>query len=252
MNGDKIFTELETDWLGRELVLLDEVDSTNLHAARLLSEKKLKHGTVIIAKKQTAGRGRFNRSWYSDGGLCLTAALEIDSSLRDAGAVTLTTGTAVGLSLTSLVDWPFEIKYPNDIMAGGRKLGGIIAEVKKPFVILGIGINVEQKFFPAEISEKAVSLAQLGMDVDRETVAVSIINMLEPMIDIFSEKGFGELRPYWIKMNCTLGKNVVIEKVKGQTRGKAIDLDDDGVLLVETKSGMERVNTGDVLLEQSG
>lgn len=253
MDGSRILTELETTWLGRELLLLDEVDSTNAYTARLLSKRKPKHGAVIIADRQTAGRGRFQRPWYSEGGLCMTAVLEMDCPPEKIGAVTLTASVAVALSLTSLFDWPFEIKYPNDIMVGGAKIGGILAEArmtkKKPVVLLGIGVNVEQKLFPMDISEKAVSLAQLGMSADRETVAMVILNMLEPMLDVFSEKGFCKVRPYWIRMNCTLGKNVTIEKPSGVARGVAIDLDDNGMLLVETENGTERVNSGDLLVE---
>lgn len=253
MNGSKILTELETSWLGRELILLDEVDSTNAYAARLLSEKKLKHGTVVIADRQTAGRGRFQRPWYSDGGLCMTAVLEMNRPHEEIGAVTLTTSVAVALSLTSLFDWPFEIKYPNDIMLGGGKVGGILAETrmmgKKPVVLLGIGINVEQKLFPSELSEKAVSLVQLGMEADKEIVAMVILNMLEPMLDVFNEQGFAKVRPYWIKMNCTLGKNVTIERPSGLAHGVAIDLDENGTLLVKTENGTERINSGDVLTE---
>ena len=251
MNRDKILSALETKWLGRDLVLLDETDSTNSHAGRLLSEKKLRHGTVVIAEKQSAGRGRLNREWYSDGGLCMTAALEMEQSGDTLGAITLTAGVAVVQALQSLTGHEFKLKYPNDIIANGKKIGGILSELKlgeKTVVLLGIGINVEQESFPGEIAGIATSLRLLGVSAQREEAATAVINSLEQVVEIFIEHGFARVRPHWIEANCTLGKEITVEQPAGKLQGKAINIDDSGGLLVETDSGVERVTTGDFLM----
>ena len=251
MNRGKILSALKTKWLGDDLVLLDETDSTNSYAAGLLTEKKLKHGTVVIAEKQTAGRGRLNREWYSDGGLCMTAALEMEQSGDTLGAITLTAGVAVVQALQSLTGLEFKLKYPNDIIADGKKIGGILSELKlgeKTVVLLGIGINVEQTSFPGEIAGIAASLRQLGVSAQREEVAAAVITSLEQVVEIFIEHGFARIRPQWIEANCTLGKEVTVEQPAGKLQGKAINIDDSGALLVETGDGVERVTTGDFLL----
>ena len=251
MNRQKILSALKTKTFGRELVLLDEVDSTNLHAARLLKEGKLQNGATVIADVQSAGRGRLNRQWYSEGCLCMTVALFMEQSGDTLGAITLTAGVAVAQALTSLSGHEFKLKYPNDIIYKEKKIGGILCELKlsgKTVVLVGIGINVEQKSFPDEIADRATSLALQGIMVDKESLAAEILNRLETAAAVFNEKGFSQIRTSWLDVNCTLGRDVTINMVSGQLRGKAIDLDESGALLVETDGGIECVTTGDVLL----
>lgn len=251
MNREKILSALKTKWLGSELILLEEVDSTNLHAARLLKKGKLQNGTTIIADEQSAGRGRMNRHWHSKGCLCMTPALFMEQSDDTLGAITLTAGVAVAQALTSLTGHDFKLKYPNDIIYKEKKVGGILCELKmdkKAVVLAGIGINVEQDSFPDEIKGTATSLALESIDADKETVAAAILNRLEQMVELFSEKGFAQIRPLWIEANCTLGRDVTVETPSGRLQGKAIEIDGDGALLVETDSGVERVTCGDVLL----
>jgi BirA family biotin operon repressor/biotin-[acetyl-CoA-carboxylase] ligase len=251
LNRQKILSTLKTKWLGRELILLDEVDSTNLHAARLLKEGKLPNGTAVIADVQSAGRGRLNRQWYSKGCLCMTAALFMEQSGDTLGAITLTAGVAVVQALTSLTSHEFKLKYPNDIICKDKKVGGILCELKlsdKTVVLAGIGINVEQEIFPDEIAGTATSLALHGITVDKESLAAGILNELEKATEIFNAEGFSQIRPLWLDANCTLGKEVTVNAPSGQLQGKAIDLDESGALLVETDGGIERVTTGDVLL----
>ncbi|MFQ5433127.1 MAG: biotin--[acetyl-CoA-carboxylase] ligase [Nitrospinota bacterium] len=251
MNREKILSALNTTWLGRDLVLLDEVDSTNLHAARLLKESKLQNGTTVIAEMQSAGRGRLNRQWYSKGCLCMTAALFMEQSGDTLGAITLTAGVAVAQALTSLTGHEFKLKYPNDIISKDKKVGGILCELKmheQVVVLAGIGINVEQEIFPDEIADTAASLALQGINVEKESLAAAILNKLEKAAEIFNEKGFARIRPLWIDANCTLGRDVTVVTPGARLRGKAIGIDETGGLLVETGNGIERVTTGDVLL----
>jgi len=251
LNREKILSALKTNRLGRELVLLDEVDSTNLHAARLLKEGTLKNGTTVIADVQTAGRGRMNRQWHSKGCLCMTSALHMEPAGDTLGAITLTAGVAVVQALTSVTGHEFQLKYPNDIICNDRKIGGILCELKmneQAVVLVGIGINVEQEIFPDEIADTATSLTLQGIKAGRETLAAAVLNKLEEAAEIFNEKGFAQIRPLWLDANCTLGRDVTVVTPSGRLQGKAMDLDETGGLLVETDGGIERVTTGDVLL----
>jgi len=252
LNSEKIVEKLETKWLGREMVCLDEVDSTNSYAVRLLAEGKLRHGMVITADSQYGGRGRMGRSWYSNGGICMTAVLITDKPPAELAPVTLAAGVGMAVGIRSLTGYDFKLKYPNDVMAGDKKLGGILSELKlsegKSVVLLGIGLNVEQLSFPDEIKDIAVSLKSLGFDIDRENVTASVINGLEKTLEIFIEEGFPKVRPFWIDINCTLGKEISVEAPSGHIEGRAVNLDDDGALVVETQKGLQKVTTGDFLI----
>jgi len=247
MKAGVIENGLTTRSLGRKLTVLFEVDSTNKYASRLFKEGKLSGGMAIVTDKQTAGRGRLEREWYSEGGLAMTLVLEMDMPTHKLGGITLTAGVAAVMALSELTGKRFQIKYPNDIMFDGRKAGGILSELKigeRKFVLIGIGINVKQDSFPGEIAGIAVSLRQAGADVTLEETAAAIINKLEEMLDLF-HKGFKYVRPHWIEHNYTLGKNITVSNPAGDIVGKAINLDDDGNLVLETAGGVIRLNAGD-------
>lgn len=181
----------------------------------------------------------------------MTISLFMEQSGDTLGSITLTAGVAVAQALTDLTSHEFKLKYPNDIIFKDKKIGGILCELKltdKPVVLVGIGINVEQKSFPDEITETATSLALNGITVEKESLAAQILNKLETVADKFNENGFSPIRPLWLEANCTLGREVTVNTVDRQLKGRAIDLDESGGLLVETDGGIERITTGDVLL----
>ena len=181
----------------------------------------------------------------------MTISLFMEQGDDTLGAITLTAGVAVSQALTSLTGHEFTLKYPNDIICKEKKIGGILCELKlsdKAVVLVGIGINVEQEILPDEIAGIATSLALQGIKIDKESLAAEILNRLETAAKIFSEKGFSQIRPLWLDVNCTLGKDVTVNMISGQLHGKAVDLDESGALMVETSGGIERVTSGDVLL----
>jgi len=248
MNPALIDDKLSTRIIGRDILYLAETDSTNFHAGRLFRKNELKHGMVIIADRQTAGRGRLERSWYSEGCLTMTVILEMKPQTAGLSAITLTAGAALALGLTELSGKPFNVKYPNDIMYEGKKIGGILSELKineESFILLGIGVNVEQEAFPEDIAAIAVSLRQVGTAVSKEEVAAALLNRLEPMVNLFMEGGFPRVRPFWVDVNCTLGKTLAVSQPSGIVRGKAINIDDEGALVLETADGVQKVLSGD-------
>jgi len=244
---------LTTNVLGREIVYLDEVDSTNLEACRLYKAGKLKDGMVILTDKQTAGRGRMKRSWFSDGCLTMTAVFSFDAVYKNISAVTLTAGVAIASALSNLAGKKFLLKYPNDIMYEGKKLGGILCEMKMGrscFVLVGIGINLLQKTFTSEIISTAISLKQIGVNASLESTACVILNSLETDIGLFKEKGFTAIKDKWLENNCTIGKEIVVELPNSKIEGLAIGIDDDGSLIIDTQDGRQKVMTGDFRLRE--
>ena len=250
MKPNLIEKGLTTQQLGRKSIFLHETESTNRYAGELYRDGKLKEDTVIFAETQTSGRGRLDRTWHSEGGLAMTAALLFDAPPESIGPVTLLAGVAVTIAISNLTGKKFHVKYPNDILFEGKKLGGILSELKigeTSAVFLGIGINVGQSTFPSEISDIAISLKQIGIETTREDVSAAILNTLEPMLATFKAEGFSKIRPIWIEENCTLGKEVTIKRPGGDIEGKAINIDDSGDLVIETADGVVKVNSGDFL-----
>jgi len=250
---ENLKSNLTTKVLGREIIYLDEVDSTNLEATRLYKKGSLRDGLVILAKRQSAGRGRMERSWFSDGCLTMTAVFEFKNECENISAVTLTVGVAIVSALSNLTGKRFLLKYPNDIMYEGKKLGGILCEIKigeSHFVIVGIGLNVFQKDFPDEIISTAVSLKQIGVEQSVASVSSTILNSLETEITLFKEKGFSAIKEKWLKNNCTIGRDVVVESHSGKTEGIAVGIDDDGSLIMDTVNGRQKIMTGDFRLRE--
>src|SRR5499427_10050655 len=157
---------LHTRLIGRNLYHFYDVDSTNLFASRLLAHgRKLPEGTVIIAESQTAGRGRLGRSWHSEREAGVYFSMVLFPKAPPSLAPLFTLGTAVAMhnALERYTGLDIDIKWPNDLLAGGRKFGGILSEIQAEVdlvkhLVIGVGINVNHENLPADIAGRATSL----------------------------------------------------------------------------------------------
>jgi BirA family transcriptional regulator, biotin operon repressor / biotin---[acetyl-CoA-carboxylase] ligase len=164
---------LRTTWIGSEFIYIDKVDSTNNRLKKIPSED-LVHGMVLAARYQARGRGQYQRSWHATSGLNLTFTIGLCPP--DGNRLTLLTlaaAFAVSEALEAYTEQSVLLKWPNDIVIGSRKVGGILTECmffghKPDRVLLGIGINIGEKEFPEELSESAVSLSE----VSKETIVI--------------------------------------------------------------------------------
>lgn len=231
-------------WAGCAIRRLDTVDSTNREARRWAAEGA-PHGAVVIAARQTAGRGRRGRDWASapGAGLWFTMVLRpaipesaypllpFAAALAAADACRMTTGLDVG------------IKWPNDLVLHGRKLAGLLLEREGDAVVMGIGINVRQRLtdFPEDLQDKACSLAMYGGNVTLEALAQALISQIEARIDHF------DFLPEYIERCVTIGARVRVVAVDHTFEGTAQGLDAGGALLVADDDGeVRRVLAGDV------
>lgn len=235
--------------------LLDEVDSTNAHAGRLYAAGALKDGAAIIARRQTAGRGRFGRKWESAGGLAMTAVVSLPCAPEDAGGAALVAGMAVCRGVSMAAERDFYLKYPNDILSardGGKKVAGVLCELKSGggwnALLIGVGVNLGQESFPPEIAESAVSLKQLGISVAPEAVAAGVLAEIERRVEI----PFSQLREEWYSMDCTVGKTVTVKNPRLAVTGRAAGVDDGGALVLETADGQRRITAGDIFFGDQG
>ena len=239
------------EWASRAAVRSDEVDSTQ-NVARALADAGAPEGTVVWADHQTRGRGRLGRPWTDEPG----AALLISIILRPAAAfarlpqISLLAGAAVAEAVREESGLPVALDWPNDLLLHGRKVAGILAESftsrdGSAVVILGIGFNVNQTRFPDDLQSRATSLAlETGRQFDRETLLKALLLRLEGWYHRWGAEGFAPVREAWRQGSRTLGRRVTADEGIG---GIAVDLAEDGALIVQTDSGVTvRVLAGDL------
>ena len=248
----------ETDRVGRTLVCLEEVDSTNLYAKQLAAEGAA-DGTVVVADRQTAGRGRLGRSFQSPGGrgIYLTALLRPNLPPERLSPVTAMAGVAVCRAVERICGVSPGLKWPNDPVLEGKKLCGILTELslegetgRVQDLVLGIGINVSQRpeDFTPEVREMATSLAQaLGRPMSRPALAAEVIREVD---QLYAALAAGELEPYLAeyRRRCVnLGRTVRLLGPGGGETAEALDIDADFGLVVRTADGTVRsVRSGEV------
>ncbi|HHP50506.1 MAG TPA: biotin--[acetyl-CoA-carboxylase] ligase, partial [Moorella mulderi] len=255
---EEVKKNLKTSWLGHVLIYLEETSSTNW-IARELAEKGCSSGAVVVAESQTQGRGRRGRFWHSPSGkgLWFSVVLRPQVEPFQAPQLTLLTGVAVAQAVKRFTGLPVGLKWPNDLWVGGKKLGGILTEIKAEmdaveYVVVGIGLNVnlENSDFPEELRGTATSLLlSLHKKIPRVALLQEILGSLEKIYELWQEEGFDPVRRAWKEASCILDREVEIRSGDGVYRGIALDIDGEGALLVRTGEGeIRRFLSGEVSL----
>lgn len=228
-----------------------QVESTNT-SLKNLADKDAPEGTIVVTEEQIGGKGRLGRSWSSPAGkgIWLSLLLRPPLSPQDTPLFTLLAATAVVKSIKKILpDLPVGIKWPNDLLINNRKVCGILTELKAEaeilhYLVIGIGINVNfrEKDFLPELRKIATSLyLENGCkNVSRQKLTAVLLHELDNSYADFLSAGPRSIIGQWKKENITLGRNVVIKTVQGILEGKAVDLDEDGSLIVEEKSGIRK------------
>lgn len=238
---------------GEPLHYYVEVGSTNDEAARL-AESGAAEGTTVVASAQTAGRGRFGRSWFSPPG----AGIYVSVVVRDRRAapfLTLAGGVAVAEGILAATALPVQIKWPNDIVvssaAGRRKLAGILAEASTTadglqHVILGFGINLQPAAYPAEIADRATSLeSELGRAVEPGLVLFECLAALASCVTMLASGDAPRLLARWRELApSSQGALVEWDTPGGVQQGRTAGIADDGALLVRCGQETERIISG--------
>jgi BirA family transcriptional regulator, biotin operon repressor / biotin---[acetyl-CoA-carboxylase] ligase len=251
---------LTTRHFGRTLVARAETPSTNDLAWDALAAGT-PDGTAVVTDAQPQGRGRAGRAWHlaPGKGLALSLVIHQGCDRRQAGTLPLLAGLALARALEVLgVD--ATLKWPNDLLADGRKLSGILCESRRhpsgsDAAVIGIGVNVAQQRndFPAELRESATSLALEGCRTTREAVAAGFLNALEPLWDELQERSRAVVLDAWKRRARFWGQVVTVRTPTGSITGVARDLSADGGLLLRLESGEETVAlAGDLELAGPG
>jgi BirA family transcriptional regulator, biotin operon repressor / biotin---[acetyl-CoA-carboxylase] ligase len=245
--------------VGREIHVFQETTSTNDVAARL-ARGGAEEGAVVFAESQTKGRGRMGRAWVSPAGkgLWFTVLLRPDCPPQGTTQLTVAAATALARAVTLQTGIVPEIKWPNDILIRGRKIAGILTEMRAELdrvqeVLLGIGVdvNLEAGDFAEGLRRTATSLMlETGQKVNRAELAVTVLRELDRDYHMVGEGHFDRLAEQWEERCSTLGCQVAIRFGDRVIRGRAESLDSDGALLVRGLHGhLERIVGGDVTLD---
>ncbi len=254
----ELFSRLSSTDFRKSFVFFSVTDSTNSRAVELAG-KGGAHGTVVCADSQTAGRGRMGRRWESPPGVNLYFSLLLRPPLGPLHAPQLTLVTAIALaaSVEEFSGLRASLKWPNDLYLGGRKAAGILAEMSADpdrlrHVVIGVGLNVNAKphDFPEAIRGKATSLKVLtGRTFRRVEVLARFLDSFADCYDIFLSGGFKALMPEWGRRDALAGKKVLLRYREEEVRGKALGVDESGMLLFrrEGSARTEKVVSGEIL-----
>lgn len=244
---------LTTRLLGRgENACLLETDSTNLRL-RLMAQAGAPHGSLCLCEQQTAGRGRLGRSWHSPAGqgLWLSVLLRPKLPMDKAPLITFCAALAMARAVREVTGLDAQIKWPNDLVCGGKKLCGILLEMgtvsdTEYFVVTGTGLNVRRGAYPPELTGQAASLEDFTPPPPRRELLAAYLAALEEAVSRLESDGFDGILPALRSLCCTLGSRVHVSGAVTLT-GTAEDLDASGALMVRTDDGqLHRVLSGDV------
>lgn len=241
----EIASRLNTRWAARSLYCFEEVDSTNIVAKKKAEEGEA-HGTLIVADQQSAGRGRRGRGWESQAGkdIYMTLLLKPEFAPEKASMLTLVMALAVVRGVQDVTQIPCSIKWPNDIVANGKKICGILTEMSAEldyihYVVTGVGINVNLDVLPESIKDKATSLLlEGGKRVLRAHIIERVMYHYEQYYETFiqTEDLSGMLEEY-NQYLINLGREVCVLDPKGEYNGVAQGITPRGELMVKNEEG---------------
>jgi len=261
LHADDLLARLgKTKIIGRDIRVFEETTSTN-DVVEKLARDGVKEGVVIFAESQTKGRGRLGRKWISPAhrGLWFSILLRPDLRPQEMTQLTVASATALRRAMVAETGLSPEIKWPNDLLIGGKKVAGILTEVnaepdRVKYAILGIGVdvNVSVTELPPDVRKLATSLKiEAGKTMDRAELATAILRELDADYARICARKFDALADEWEAHCVTIGRNVTVQIGDRKIRGCAESLSDDGALLLRTEHGrLEPITGGDVTLEK--
>lgn len=255
MTEAEIKSLMHTDWVAKEVLYFDTIDSTNTKAQEL-AEKGYPSGTLVVADKQESGKGRRGRSWVSPSGtgIFMTLMIKPDINPNNASMLTLVAALAVAKAVTSVTGEEAMIKWPNDIVVNSKKVCGILTEMNAQFdyinhIVVGIGINVHNESFPEEISQMASSLMieAGGKRFHRAQIIAETMSYFEQYYDTFLKtQDLSALVREYDELLVNRNKSVRVLDPKEPFDGKAMGITPKGELIVDTWESRKLVSSGEV------
>lgn len=239
---------LSTNYIGKEIYYFPELKSTNIIAKEkaLHGAEEIGEGTLIIAERQSAGKGRLGRKWFSPaGGIWLSVILYPQLSPSYISRITLMTAVAAVKAIKICTQIKSQIKWPNDILINEKKVCGILTEMSAEldiinWVVVGIGINVniDHREFPEDIQENTISLKEVsGKEVLRVKLVQTFLQEFEKYYEILKRREFFSILKEWKLYSHTLGRKIRVDTGEKIITGEAVDINEEGALILKKEDG---------------
>jgi BirA family biotin operon repressor/biotin-[acetyl-CoA-carboxylase] ligase len=251
---EEIKRNLNTEIIGQEIIYYKEIESTN-DAAKKLAQSGLQEGAVVIAEEQKRGKGRLGREFCSPlGGIWLSCILRPDIKPTLATRATYIASLAIVKTIRKLSAVDAKIKWPNDILVGNKKVSGILTEMsaeldKVDYLIVGMGINLN---FPLDTFDESLhnKVTTIYHETGKKISRVKFVQALLEEIEMVYKKlyDFKDILKEWKAYSYTLGKVVKIDNKKEEIVGEAVDIAEDGALLVKVDDKVRKFYSGEVSL----
>ena len=250
---------LSTTYIGKKIFYFPELESTNIIAKDKASQitKEIDEGTIIIAEKQSAGKGRLGREWFSPvGGIWLSIILYPQLPPSYIPRITLMTAVAVVKAIRMCTQIKSQIKWPNDILINEKKVCGILTEMSAEldminWVVVGIGINanIDLRDFPEDIQANTISLKETsGKEVLRVKLTQTFLQEFEKYYDKLKRKEFPSILEEWKLYSHTLGKKIKVDMGERIITGDAVDINEEGALILKKEDGeLIKIISGTIL-----
>ena len=254
MTAEEVESLLDTEWAGKPVLYYPETDSTNIRI-RHLGDEGAPHGTLAVADRQTAGRGRRGRTWESPGGSCIYMSILLRPDLAPEKAPMLTLVMACGVAegIMDCADVKVQIKWPNDIIVSGKKLAGILTEMSTQVdyinhVTVGVGINVNVQNFPEEIQTATSLLSETGTQTKRAPVIAAVMKHFEENYKIFMQtEDMSGLMKKYSSLLVNQDREVLILEKDAEYKAYAEGINQKGELVVRREDGtVENICAGEV------
>ncbi len=249
---EEIDSGLNTKIVGKKIIYFKEVDSTNSYCKKLI-KKNIEEGTVVVADIQKKGRGRKNRSWFSpDGGIWFSMILKPNISPMNAMIITMATSISLVEAINESSGLECVIKWPNDVLIKGKKVCGVLTELESEmdkinYAIVGVGINVNNTV-DKDLQKIATSIKdELNKKISRVELFKNILNNFDEKYGFVKNFDFEKIRALWFKHSNIVGKNIKVIQLNREIKGRVVDIDEAGCLIVDTGKKLEKIVSGDVV-----
>lgn len=255
----EITSGLKTKIIGQQAFYFDSTDSTQNQALKMAEEPE-RNGAIIVAEKQTGGKGRSGRKWISPkGGIWFSVILRPKFDISMTTLFPIASALALSLALEKTFKISPELKWPNDLTIKGKKLAGMLVDASLESnrienLVLGVGINFDVDIKQIEKNLKGTpnfygvaTLNEQKIKIRPIELVQTFLTELEKIYKLLNTKQTKKIISEWTKRSSTIGKNVKINTVEGEIKGKAIRIDEDGALVVSNNKNTNRIIAGDVV-----
>ncbi|WP_444883676.1 bifunctional biotin--[acetyl-CoA-carboxylase] ligase/biotin operon repressor BirA [Microbulbifer sp. PSTR4-B] len=257
LSSEKIYSTLgeQAGLLLRELMLFDEVDSTNTQLLSLMEEGS-GHGVALLSERQSAGRGRRGRQWVSPygTGISLSIGWEFNGGVQCLEGLSLAVGVAIARALERFSVPDVRLKWPNDVWCRGRKLSGVLLELKGDLtdrcaVVIGIGLNSGLRSeIATAIDQPWADLQQVKPGISRNQLVAAILTELLPLLYSYTEQGFVAYREAWMKLDQFAGQKVTLQAGSQTWSGVAVGVSEKGALKLNMDGQVHHFHGGEISL----